>query len=667
MRTALRALLFLGLTVPLASSLWALEVPRPQRLEAPRAFSLSSLLPKRAADRSTPQGLIPLPFGSIRPKGYLAEQMRLDANGLAGHLGRMFSDVNEHSGWLGGGGEGWERGPYYARGLVALACATGDPVMRAQAKPWVDWALSSQRPDGSFGPLTNSDWWPRMIVEQYLTWWAEATGDPRVEPFLERALAYQERMARDLPLKEWARFRGGDNLEPLLWLRERTGKNPYPGLARSIVTQTYDWGALFRAKETLTGGSFIEHRHAVNLAQGLKFPALAARLQGGHGLQDSLDGVQFLDARYGQAFGVFTGHETVDEPTGRAGTELCVTVEYLHSLLVLLALSGDPSLGDRVEKAAFNALPASTMSDHRGYQYYIQPNEVECRLGPHGFPTDHGTNLTFGAISGYPCCAVNGHYAWPLLSQRLFYATPDGGLAAVVYAPCELRTLVEGRAVTFREETLYPFRGRVQLTYHSPATLSFPLRLRIPNGCPQARVTVNGQEQGRPANGTFHVLQRSWKEGDRVTLEMELPVRVTQRENHSVALERGPLVFSLAIQEKWRPIRPAPELSGKTAAAFPSFEVLPRSDWNLALSLEGPDPFQVVERTVKSAQPFSPEGAPVVLLAKAKKVPEWRLNEWGVAGVPPFPARTEGPARPVTLLPFGCTRLRVTYLPVVGR
>ena len=74
----------------------------------------------------------------------------------------VWPDVGADSSWLGGDGECWERGPYYARGLVATAHATGAPDLAARAAPWIEWALASQRDDGGFGPLANDDWWARM-------------------------------------------------------------------------------------------------------------------------------------------------------------------------------------------------------------------------------------------------------------------------------------------------------------------------------------------------------------------------------------------------------------------------------------------------------------------------------------------------------------------------
>jgi hypothetical protein len=216
---------------------------------------------------------------------------------------------------------------------------------------------------------------------------------------------------------------------------------------------------------------------------------------------------------------------------------------------------------------------------------------------------------------------------------------------------------------------LYPFREKVTLTVLSNSPVRFPLSVRIPRWCSVSRVFVNGLEEPRSGSTSFHKIDRTWKNGDRVILEFPMGLVLNQRENQSMSVVRGPLVYSLKVAEKWRRITHHPDLTGPTAALFPSWEVLPASDWNYALVLNKANPdlsFEVVEKTVKSTQPFSPQGAPIEIHAEAKKVPEWRLNEWGMAGVPPKDPVVVGAAVPVTLVPFGSTRLRVTYLPVTN-
>ncbi|HWC00223.1 MAG TPA: hypothetical protein VG672_26125, partial [Bryobacteraceae bacterium] len=97
----------------------------------------------------------PLPLTAVKPKGWLLRQLRIQADGLGGHLDEFWPDLGPASGWLGGKGESWERGPYFLDGLVPLAYLLDDPKLIAKARKWVDWTLDHQRPDGAIGPPSN--------------------------------------------------------------------------------------------------------------------------------------------------------------------------------------------------------------------------------------------------------------------------------------------------------------------------------------------------------------------------------------------------------------------------------------------------------------------------------------------------------------------------------
>ncbi len=143
-----------------------------------------------------------LPLGSVRPEGFLRERLDRLAKGLTGHAEELYDDIGK-SDWLTGGKSGgmyaWERGPYYAKGLVALALVLDDAALKAKAARWVNAILASQRENGDFGPK-NRNWWANMLALNLLRDWGAATGDERIIPFLERYFRFQRVDVGSYPL-----------------------------------------------------------------------------------------------------------------------------------------------------------------------------------------------------------------------------------------------------------------------------------------------------------------------------------------------------------------------------------------------------------------------------------------------------------------------------------
>lgn len=121
-----------------------------------------------------------------------------------------------------------------------------------------------------------------------------------------------------------------------------------------------------------------------------------------------------------------------------------------------------------------------------------------------------------------------------------------------LYGTSEISTEVRaGLFVKLRQETDYPASGRVTVHVDPAQPAQFPVRLRIPYWCTQPRVSVNGEPPSTlgAKPGGFFVLNRSWKPGDRVQLDLRMPVRLIkgrQAQAGRVAVLRGPQVFGLS-------------------------------------------------------------------------------------------------------------------------
>ncbi|MBA3439933.1 MAG: glycoside hydrolase family 127 protein, partial [Pyrinomonadaceae bacterium] len=310
-----------------------------------------------------------LPLTAVKPRGWLRRQLQIQADGMSGHLDEIWPDVGSNSAWLGGTGEGWERGPYYADGLIPLAYLLDDPKLIAKAKKWVNWTLENQRPDGGIGPAKNKDWWPNMIMLKVLTQYHEATNDPRVIPLMTRYFQHHLRHIDEQPLKEWAIFRWADEVVSVLWLYNRTGDKQLLDLARKLHAQGFDWRGHyekfpFTTKTTkeqigLKAGANPNtalSAHGVNIAMALKTSPVWSVVSNDQADRRAIY-QQFgeLDKYHFLPNGMHSADEHLAGTDPTQGVELCAVVEAMFSLEHNIAILGDPALGDRLEKITFNA------------------------------------------------------------------------------------------------------------------------------------------------------------------------------------------------------------------------------------------------------------------------------------------------------------------------
>ena len=507
-----------------------------------------------------PNAFNPLPLTSVKPKGWLLQQLRIQADGLSGHLDEFWPDLGNNSGWLGGTGESWERGPYYLDGLVPLAYLTGDSRLIAKVRKWMDWTLDHPQSDGWIGPLNSrdpnhvQDWWPNYVMLKALAQYQEATADPRVIPLMEKYFAYQAKHLAERPLKQWAVFRWQDEVLSILWLYNRNGDSSLIDLARQVRAQGHDWEAQyadFRYREKVAKADANLASHGVNNGMAMKAAPVWWLITGDRKDRDAFGQMmRELDQYHGQPEGIFASDEHLAGRDPSQGTELCTVVEAMFSLETDAAILGRASLGDRLERIAYNALPATLSPDMWAHQYDQQANQIMCSLANRRWTTNGPASNIFGLEPNFGCCTANMHQGWPKLAASLWMATPDEGLAAIAYGPSEVTTLVRGGVpVTLNEDTEYPFRGAVTLTVKPARPARFPLVMRVPGWAEGARVTVNGQAASGVTPGEYYRLDREWKTGDRVELHFPMGVRTSTWYNNSIAVERGPLVYSLKIGE----------------------------------------------------------------------------------------------------------------------
>jgi hypothetical protein len=657
---------FVGASAASAAALVALGT-RTSTFSSAGTTSAPPIVPQRNPLAKIP--FLPLPLGSVRARGWVLTQLELQRDGLTGCAEAVLPGLDHaSSAWLNpqlDKGEDWEKGPYYVKGLVPLAFTLQDERLKAKATIWVEAILSSQRADGFYGPR-NDDWWPRMVANYLIRDYYEATVDERIPRFLAAYYAHMQKHLPNRPLKEWGRARAGDEIDTIFWLYIRTGDDSLLKLADLLYSQAYPWHEIFAKNTFLSDPNDFHPKHAVNVAQALKAPTIYWQRSKSTADRDAYQAaIDHLNAYHGTSFGINTGTEFLSGRSTVEGVELCAIAEKMLSCATVLRILGDPTIGDDLELLAFNALPAALSKPFRQHVYYTLANNVAAPRGFVGYEIDYDDARTPAPRSGCPCCCYNLHMAWPKLVQNAWAATPSGGLAALAYIPSEVSAQVAGGAsARITCTTHYPFEEAISLAVHVDRPTQFPLHLRIPVWCEKPTVRINGAGQPTPQPKQFLAIDREWSDGDTVELDFPMPISTRRSANNSLSIRRGPLVYSIAMEENWSVVDPSKQ------PGFESFAVTSPTPWNYALQINEANPSESIEFLKKpiASNPFETGKATPTIKLSARRLDDWNLRHDGLVALDPpvSPVESHAPLETIELVPFGSQMLRVTDFPVLG-
>lgn len=666
-------------------------------------FFLSSLLFTRMYAGQDTAGVLQskyheVPLAAVKPAGWLKHQLTLMRNGSTGHLDEVYAKVKNDNGWLGGAGDGWEETPYWLDGAVPLAYLLDDRSLQQKVLRYINWTLSNQRVSGYFGPITQwerknnkritaadcdkgEDWWPKMIMLKVMQQYYTATHDPQVIVFMKKYFRYQQESLSKCRLgkwTEWAQSRGSDNILIAQWLYTITKDPQLLTLCDNIQQQAFRWSDWFTGRDWVINAAAHQNeknwmsRHGVNVSMGIKDPAVHYQRTGDDKYLHSLNtGFNDLMVLHGLPYGMFSADEDLHGNDPTQGTELCAIVETMFSLEQAIAITGDVKLMDALERMTYNALPSQTTDDYNNKQYFQIANQVNVVRGVFNFslPFERGMNNVYGMRSGYTCCLANMHQGWTKFASHLWYNTSDSGIAALQFAPSRLKMKLgsENVEVTIDEKTAYPFNDSIFFRIATPRSVSFPFHLRIPSWCEEANILLNGKLLKKEKGGQIIEIRRQWKNDDRLVLHLPMKVRTNNWGKNSRSVERGPLVYALKLNELWK------EETDEKEGDY--FTITTDEPWNYGLMdsiVKNPGLAASVEQVKTAGDDFvwNQENAPVQIKLKGKIIPDWQI----VNGVAPQPVtardglymgKVEDEVHELTLIPYGCTKLRIVAFPVV--
>jgi hypothetical protein len=247
-----------------------------------------------------------------------------------------------------------------------------------------------------------------------------------------------------------------------------------------------------------------------------------------------------------------TTHSSFETPCGAYG--------HFKVARYLMSVTGDSRYGDSMERVLYNTiLGALPMRPDGTAFYYADYN-------------DTGSKTYFDLKC--PCCSGTLGQIVADYGINSYYQN-ERGVFVNLYSPSNLRWKLNGRAV---KSTAYPLDPDVSIVVGTPTPQTFSVSLRIPAWAgPNTEISVNGKRTERPLTaGAFHEIRRTWSDADRISLTLDMPVRleaVDEKHPDLLAVMQGPLAL-FAVGDRFLPFQRRELLTIKQAAAR-------SSDWRV--------------------------------------------------------------------------------------
>lgn len=638
--------------------------------------------------------LTKLPMGSVRPDGWLLKELHL-VNGLQKRLGAI-SGLTENGAWVQG-----EALPRYIRGLVLLYSVLGDKLLLDKAQSFLSTILTKVKEGGDFGPNDKVFGTAKIEGLKALFGYYELTGDENALQVLRKFFKNQFNTFSVTPYFYHARARLLEEIPAIEAVFKETDAEWLHDLGDKLRETSNDWFKLasnFKYKSpasryissyslkkltkridnyTIGGGQnsptnltvekaniewkkpvhqSVVETTGVNIAKAIKYPCVWGRFIGDDELKHhSIKLINALDKYHGNILGTFNADFRLAGKSSNRGVDVETAVEMLESLVEVLAETGDNSIADRIERIAFNLIPAA-FDGVGAVEDVMTPNQVEVSCDGNAYLADSkygnayvSSRLTKGAISMLS--------AYPIFMRSVCFER-DGELDFKCYAPCTIDTTIDGKHIRIKEETGYPFRNTIIFKVESAeGDPELKINFRVPYGTSMQLVS-GGQVV---ATGTTDISVKCvLKTGSTFMLKLDIPLLVRENYDKSLTMMKGNLIMASKLAEEMK----------ETATYKGVYKVKFLKKWTFA-PIVGKRKHGSVRRLFDSEEvivnnitenPFSGQIPPFELRVRSKNVTDWDYDGKGIVKMPKKPEFSEESMARL-YVPFGCTKIRISQFP----
>lgn len=653
-----------------------------------------------------------LDLKQIRAKGWVEEFLKTQAQGLTGEIGNVGEpfclqtwDAPERKrtkeevflGGINSIDDSWvpfEQNGYWIDGAIRAGRLINN-------KKLIDLALSKINPSvenaikvGYFGPefLKDGLRWPfavyfRALIAEYTATGREDIIEALKNHFLSSSMteSYKRNDLRIILVRTCA------DIETALWLYGKTKDDRFLQMSEqsyAVFNEIFsdDSNADENSKMldvTIKGmlkDRKVQSNHGVTYCEVCKLSAILYYYTGKAIYK--IAAINAFDKVYRDQMlidGVISSTEYLNGNTeSTAMHETCDVSDFTWALGYLYMITGDAKYGDWVENAIFNAGLGCVDDEFKGNQYFSCPNQVVCDDTSNHVSFYRGRDWnSYSPKKFLACCAGNVHRFMPNYVCRAFMQDGDV-LSAFVYAPCEVQTVLGGKTVKVQENTLYPFKNKVDFIIETEDVAHFTLKLRKPIWAVDAKVSVNGMLFDVHFNNGTCDIKREFNNGDVVTIEFTDNIELIENAK-GISVKKGALLYALPIKERVV-INGLRELGNPD---FPHYSLYAESKWNYGLTKKAEFTFNDGKVGLK---PWVRKENALSISVSANEIKGWKekrvngfwqrlmprgkhkwVNQKAVftPKVNPVNIKDVGEKSIITLVPYATTRLRISIFPLI--
>lgn len=630
-------------------------------------------------------------------KGWMRDFLEKEVSGMPGNLHKIGYPFNEAC-WrsrsmTGGGYQEWwpyEQSAYWVDSIVRAAAALGDQKVLDIVRGQIDASVIN---DGEpfMGPVElkgggTRNRWPHAVYFRALWAMYVFTGEERY------AVRMREHYLNDEA--DYANDREVANAEIMYRLAEHFNDERLRRKASAAIGRYTRKGGDLSLKKAFS--DFMPHIHGVSVNEDSKMGAISYLYTGNRrNLDATINAYEKLNSFYLLPDGVHTCYEATTGNESFKVHESCDISDYTYGLSFLLKATGDGKYADRIERAILNALPGATGPDFRTIQYLSCVNQTVCaRNSTHLSMWENTPRMAYQPHHYPECCVGNVGRAFPNYCLNMFGDTAKG-LAVNFYGESEFH----GSSVSVKVRTAYPFEETVRVSVTDTAEGGGVLSLRIPGWSKGYDLTVNGKRRTLPVWNGYVKLRVC--AGDELQLRFRFALVPSHSSDGGIYYSFGPLLMTLKLREDWKKDPAEP----RQTPDFPAWTVTTEDSFAYALSGYECGSAKIRWKT-PGQSPFWDGSYPIEITLPALRLDGWtyvtrknRLSlevlegdnlsdggkhkegidqkqvDCGATQIlddlvltprlpgPEYVKAHLGEETEITLVPYGCTRLRLTVFP----